>query len=48
MTRYIRPWRSWMMVAAAIGLASSQVHADASAVEVRLEVKPPDRNNPKS
>ncbi|HMG23117.1 MAG TPA: hypothetical protein VK607_17395, partial [Kofleriaceae bacterium] len=41
--------RRWLMVVAATCLATSGlVHAEGSNVEVLLQVKPPDRNNPKT
>lgn len=40
--------RRWLMVAAATCLATGLVHAEGSSVEVLLQVKPPDRNNPKT
>jgi hypothetical protein len=41
--------RRWLLVVAATCLATSGlVHAEGSSVEVLLQVKPPDRNNPKT
>lgn len=44
-----KPNRRWMVVVAAACLATSGlVYADGSTIEVLLQVKPPDKNNPKT
>ena len=40
--------RRWMLVAAAMLGTAGPVHADGSSIEVLLQVKPPDKNNPKT
>ena len=40
--------RRWMLVVAAILGTAGPVHADGSNIEVLLQVKPPDKNNPKT
>jgi hypothetical protein len=45
MTKHIR---RWMLVGAAILATAGPVYADGSTIEVLLQVKPPDKNNPKT
>lgn len=47
MSKHNRRWLMVLGIAAACLATPGRVHADASTIEVRLEVKPPDRNNPK-
>lgn len=47
MSKHNRRWLMVLGMAVACLATPGRVHADASTIEVRMEVKPPDRNNPK-
>ena len=48
MSKHNRRWLLVLGMAATCLATPGRVHADASSIEVRMEVKPPDRNNPKT